>query len=347
VAELYEAILNRVKALPGVRDVGMATALPPTEWINPPFRIVGKPGDPGANGQTAEYDEVSEDYFKTMGIRLLRGRVFTRADSEKAPAVVVINQTLARQFFGGGDALGQIVQVHLNRPNPALADDRPREIVGIVANTRIRPQDEPKPVMYIPYRQHLWDYAGSGLFLIHAQKGFAIRTESADPMVLANAVRKVVADLDPSVAVDDVMPMSQRLSESSTNERFWLRLLGLFAGLAVFLAIVGIYAVIAYAVEQRAHEFGIRTALGAAPQDITRLVLREGLIVTLIGLVIGIAAAFGLTRLIASQLYDVSPMDPLTIVTVAVLLAAVAMLACAIPSRRAAKVDPLRALRTE
>ena len=348
-AEFFGQVLDRLKALPGVRAVGMTTALPPTQWISPPFRIVGKPGAFGDNGQTAQYDEVDEDYFKTMGIRLLRGRTFTAADGQKAAAVVIINQTLARQFFSSTDPLGQVVQVRLNQQNKALADDRPREIVGIVADTRIRPQDDPTPTMYIPYQQHLWDYAGSGLFLIHARKEFAIQTGFAEPMGLANAVRKAVANVDPSVAVENMMPMRQRLrrSESATNERFWLRLLALFAGLAVFLATVGIYAVIAYGVEQRAHEFGIRTALGAVPGDIIRLVVREGLIVTVIGLVVGVGAAFGLTRLIANQLYGVTPMDPLTIATVALLLTAVAMLACVIPCWRAAKMDPLRALRIE
>jgi ABC-type antimicrobial peptide transport system permease subunit len=166
-------------------------------------------------------------------------------------------------------------------------------------------------------------------------------------MDLARSVRQVVADVDASVAVDNMIPMRQRLSESAANERFWLRVLGLFAGLAVFLATVGIYGVISYAVEQRAHEFGIRAALGAGRWDIIRLVVREGLIVTVVGIVIGIGAAFALTRLIANQLYGVTPMDPLTIATVALLLTAVAMLACVIPSRHAAKVDPLRALRVE
>jgi ABC-type antimicrobial peptide transport system permease subunit len=141
--------------------------------------------------------------------------------------------------------------------------------------------------------------------------------------------------------------MRERLSDSAANERFWLRLLALFGGLAVFLAAVGIYGVIAYAVEQRAHEFSIRTALGAGRRDIIRLVVREGLIVTLVGIAIGIGAAFGLTRLIASQLYGVTATDPLTIAVVAVLLTAVAMAACVLPARRAARVDPLRALRVE
>jgi putative ABC transport system permease protein len=347
VANFYGEAMDRVSALPGVRSVGLTTGLPPRLTSNLPFRIVGEAGDPGDNGRIAQYHEVSEDYFETMGIGLVRGRVFTRADNEAAAGVVVVNETLARQFFGNADPLGQVVEVRINQGNPELADDRPREIVGIVSDTRMRLQDDPMPMMYVPYRQHLWDYAGTGPFYIHARKDFAIRTAAADPMVLASAVRQIVADVDASVAVDNIMPMRERLSESAGNERFWLRLLGLFAGLAVFLATVGIYAVISYAVEQRAHEFGIRSALGAGPSDILRLVVREGFIVTLIGLVIGIGAAFALTRLIANQLHDVKPMDPLTIATVALVLTAVAMLACVIPGRRAAKVDPLRALRIE
>ncbi|HEU4618323.1 MAG TPA: ABC transporter permease [Gammaproteobacteria bacterium] len=347
VAVFYEQLMDRLKALPGVRSVGMTTALPPRESLNLPFRIVGEADNPGDNGRAAQYLEVSEDYFETMGVRLLRGRVFTRADNEAAAGVVVINETLARQFFGGKDPLGQVLEARINQGNRDLTDDRPREIVGVVSDTRMRLQDDPVPMMYVPYRQHLWDYAGTGPFYIHARKDFAIRTDAADPMAVAAAVRQVVADVDASVAVDNVMPMRERLSESAANERFWLRLLGLFAGLAVFLATIGIYAVIAYSVEQRAHEFGIRSALGAGPSDIVRLVVREGLFVTVTGLAIGIGAAFALTRLIANQLYGVTPMDPPTIAAVALLLTAVAMLACVIPARHAAKVDPLRALRIE
>jgi putative ABC transport system permease protein len=345
VAIFHREIMDRIRALPGVRSVGMTTGLPPRLGMNPPFRIVGGPGE--LEDRRAQYHEVSEGYFATLGIGLVRGRTLTQTDGETAPAVAVINETLARQYFGAGDALGQIIEVRVNQNNPSLADDRPREIVGIVADTRMRLRNDPVPVIYVPYQQHLWDYAGTGQFYIHAQKDFVIRTDTRDSMVLARAVRQVVADVDPSVAVDNIMPMGERLSQSAANERFWLRLLGLFAGLAVFLATVGIYGVIAYAVEQRAHEFSIRTALGAGRGDIIRLVIREGLIVTLTGLAIGIAGAFALTRLIANQLYGVTPMDPLTIATVALGLTAVAMLACVIPARQAAKVDPLRALRVE
>ena len=343
----YRDVMERIRSLPGVRSVGVTSGLPPRQSITVPFRIVGQPGDPGDSSRTAQYYEASADYFETMGIGLTRGRKFTEADNETAAGVAVINETLARQAFGNADPLGQLIEARINEGNRALADDRPREIVGIIADTRMRLRDDPKPMIYVPYQQHLTDYAGTGEFYVHARKDFAIRTEFADPTSLAKAVRQVVADVDSSVAVDNVIPMRERLFDSAANERFWLRLLVLFGGLAVFLAAVGIYGVIAYAVEQRAHEFSIRTALGAGRRDIIRLVVREGLIVTGVGIVLGVAAAFGLTRLIASQLYGVTPMDPLTIAVVVVLLTTVATLACVIPARHAARADPLRALRVE
>jgi ABC-type antimicrobial peptide transport system permease subunit len=282
-----------------------------------------------------------------MGIGLRRGRTFTDADSENAAGVAIINETLARQYFGDADALGQIIEARVNRGNPDLADDRPREIVGVVADTRMRLRDDPRPMIYVPYQQHLTDYAGTGPFYVHARMDFAIRTDVADSAAVTKAVRQIVTDVDPSVAVDKVVPMRERLFDSAATDRFWLRLLGLFGGLAVFLAAIGIYGVIAYAVEQRAHEFSIRTAMGAGRRDIVLLVVREGLIVTVVGILIGIVAAFLLTRLIASQLYGVTATDPLTIAVVVLLLTAIAMSACVIPARHAANAEPLRALRVE
>ena len=306
-----------------------------------------KPGDPSDEFRNAQYYEVSAEFFETMGIGLRRGRAFTDADGENAAGVAVINETLApavlrRDACAGPDHRGS------HQPgNPDLADDRPREIVGVVADTRMRLRDDPRPMIYVPYQQHLSDYAGTGPFYLHARMDFAIRTELADPAAVTRAVRQIVADVDSSVAVDNVIPMRERLFDSAANDRFWLRLLVLFGGLAVFLATVGIYGVIAYAVEQRAHEFSIRTALGAGRRDIILLVVREGLIVTVVGILIGIGAAFGLTRLIASQLYGVTATDPLTIAIVVLLLTAIAMLACVIPARHAANAEPLRALRVE
>lgn len=347
VTEFHREVMERIRALPGVRAVGVTSGLPPRQSMNVPFRVVGQPGDPSDEFRRAQYYEVSPEFFEAMGIGLKRGRTFTDADGENAAGVAVINETMARQYFGDTDALGQVIEARINQGNPNLTDDRPREIVGVVADTRMRLRDDPRPMFYVPFGQHLWDYAGTGPFYIHARKDFAIRTEFAEPAAVANAVRQIVTDVDASVAVDNVIPMRERLFDSAGNERFWLRLLGLFGGLAVFLATVGIYGVIAYAVEQRAHEFSIRTALGAGRRDIILLVVREGLIVTVAGILIGLAAAFGLTRLIASQLYDVTPTDPLTITIVVLLLTAIAMLACVIPARHAANAEPLKALRVE
>jgi predicted permease len=347
VAEFHREVMERVRALPGVRSVAVTSGLPPRQSITVPFRVVGQAGDPNDEFRNAQYYEVSAEYFETMGVGVRRGRTFTDADAETAPGVAVINETMARQYFADTDPLGQILEARINQGNSALAEDRPREIVGVVADTRMRMRDDPRPMIYVPYQQHLVDYAGTGPFYLHARKDFVIRTELADPTTLTRAVRQIVADVDASVAVDNVIPMRERLFDSAANDRFWLRLLGLFAGLAVFLATVGIYGVIAYAVEQRAHEFSIRTALGAGRRDIVMLVVREGLIVTVVGIVIGLAAAFGLTRLIASQLYGVTATDPLTIVVVVLLLTVIAMLACVLPARHAASAEPLRALRVE
>jgi putative ABC transport system permease protein len=347
VAEFYREVMERVRSLPGVRSVAVTSGLPPRQSMTAPFRIVGQPGDASDEFRNAQYYEVSAEFFQTMGIGLLRGRTFTDADGEKAAGVAIINETLARQYFGDADPLGQILEARINQANPALTDDRAREIVGVVADTRMRLKDEPRPMIYVPYQQHLWDYAGTGEFYLDARKDIAIRTALADPAAVANAIRRVVADVDPSVAVDNVVPMRDRLFDSAANDRFWLRLLSLFGGLAVFLAAVGIYGVIAYAVAQRAHEFSIRTALGAGRRDIVLLVVREGLIVTGVGVAIGIVAAVALTRLIASQLYGVTATDPLTIAIVVLLLTAIAMLACVIPARHAARAEPLKALRVE
>jgi putative ABC transport system permease protein len=347
VAEFYREVMERVNNVPGVRSVGVTSGLPPRQSMTVPFRVVGQAGDPSDEFRNAQYYEASADFFETMGIGLRRGRAFSDADGANAAGVAIINETLARQYFGDTDALGQIIEARINRGNPNLGDDRPREIVGVVADTRMRLRDDPRPMIYVPYQQHLTDYAGTGPFYVHARMDFAIRTELADPAAVTTAVRRIVADVDSSVAVDRVIPMRERLFDSAGNERFWLRLLGLFGALAVFLATVGIYGVISYAVEQRAHEFSIRTAMGAGRRDIVLLVIREGLIVTVIGILIGIGAAFGLTRLIASQLYGVTAMDPLTIAVVVLLLTAIAMLACVVPARHAANVEPLGALRVE
>jgi len=345
ISTFYTDVLARVASLPGVRSVGLTSHLPPASGPSFPIRVVAGSGTGPVNSPT-QYYETSPMFFETMEIPLLRGRAFTDLDGENAPGVAILNETLARQLFGGEDPIGQYVQVNLTGDNSDLEQDRVREVVGLVRDTRTRARSEPIPVTYVPYRQHLTDYAGNVPFFVHGHKDFVVQT-AGEPMAVALAVQRAFAEVDSQIAVDGVMPVQQRLSSAAGNERFWLRLLGLLAGLAVFLAAIGIYGVISYAVEQRTREFGVRVVFGARHADILKLVAREGLLLTMAGLVIGVGAAFGLTRFIANQLYGVTAMDPVTIAAVAMVLVAVAFLASYLPSRRAVRVDPLAALRVE
>jgi predicted permease len=289
---------------------------------------------------------VSPGYFETLRIPIVRGRAFTDLDSQSAPGVAIVNETLAREYFGAEDPIGQRIRVEMNSQNPELEDDREREIVGVVQDTRMSFTQDPFPTLYIPYLQALDHYASNFLIAIHAQHQFAIRT-TGDPEAIVTPVRRAFAETDDSVAVSAIMPMRDRLGQVAGAQQYWMRLLGIFAFLGTVLAATGIYGVISYAVEQRTHEFGIRTTLGAGPLDILRLVVWEGLFVTSIGLAIGVAGTFAATRVIANQLYGVGAMDPATIVAVVFVLLLVGLLACSIPGWRATRLDPSIALRTE
>jgi putative ABC transport system permease protein len=342
-ASFYDRVLERIESLPGVRAAAVTSVLPPSIGPSYPVRVTGR----SENGNLrTQFHEVSTKYFDTVGIPVLRGRAFTGLDGETAPGVAIINETMARMFFNGEDPIGRSIQVILTPPNSPLEQDRPRQIVGIVRDTRPRARIDPMAIVYVPYHQHLTDYAGNVAFFIHAHKDFVVQTDG-DPNRAALSVRQAVADIDPAIAVDDLMPMTDRLAEAAGGERFWVRLLGLFAGLAVFLAALGIYGVISYAVEQRLPEFGIRAMLGARSADILALVARQGIALTIAGLVIGVAAAFGLTRFIANQLYGVTAMDPVTLTAVSLVLVAVAAVACYVPSRRASSTQPLETLRMQ
>jgi putative ABC transport system permease protein len=344
VSRFYGQVLERLAAVPGVESVGFTSALPPGSGLRVPFRVIG--GGPLPDDTVAEYHEVSARFFDAVRVPLLRGRAFAETDHETAPGVIIINETFARQFLSGRDPIGQSIQVDMTRDNPSLAQDRIREVVGVVGDVRMDVRRELVPIVYVPYQQHLTDYAGNNYLAVHTIKHFVVRT-SSDPMRAAPAVRRAFADVDASVAPIGVMPMREALSAAAGGQAFWMRLLGIFAGLGVFLAAVGIYGVISYSVEQRTREFGIRATLGAQNADILKLVLREGIVVTLIGLVIGIGGAFAATRLIQNQLFGVSRMDPTTIAAVTLLLLGVSLVACFIPARRTTRLDPLLALRVE
>jgi putative ABC transport system permease protein len=344
VARFYTQVLERLAALPGVESVGLTSVLPPGSGLRVPLRVIG--GGPVPDDAAAEYHEVSAHFFDAVQVPLLRGRAFSERDQETAPGVIIVNETFARQFLSGRDPIGQSIQVNMTGGNRSLAHDRLREVVGVVGDVRMDVRREFVPIVYVPYQQHLTDYAGNNYLAVHTIKHFVVRT-SADPMRVAPAVRRAFAEVDSAVAPIGVMPMREALSAAAGGQAFWMRLLGIFAGLGVFLAAVGIYGVISYSVEQRTREFGIRATLGAQNADILKLVLREGLVVTLIGLAIGIGGAFAATRLIQNQLFGVSRMDPTTIAAVALLLLGVSLVACFIPARRTTRLDPLLALRGE
>ena len=272
---------------------------------------------------------VSPGYFRVLGIRLLRGRVFSPSDSASAPPVAVINEAMARRFWPDDDPLGQHLAVEWGSSKSGG-----REVVGIVSDVRdVQPQIEPQPKMYVPYLQ-----------LPQSAMQVMVRTR-VDPMKMTAAVKSQIVAVDKDQPVSSVATMAQTLSESTSEPRFRSELLSAFALLAVVLAAVGLYGVIAYSVIQQTHEIGIRMALGAEPRAVSRMVVKHGMVLTLIGIAVGLAGAFALTRLLSDMLYGVQPSDPTSFLAVFLLLAAVGLLASYIPARRATKVDPMVALR--
>jgi len=346
ISNFYTQVLDRLRALPGVVSAASTSNLPPRTGPPLGFRILGDQRVGDEADQATFYHEVSPGYFETMRIPLTRGRAFAERDNESAPGVVIVSETLARQFFGDEDPIGRTVLVDVTEANPGLEADRAREIVGVAGDVRMGLESEFAPIMYVPYRQNLTDYPGFAYFWIHAVQDFVVRT-AGDPAPVAAAAREVFVDVDPTVAVEGMMPMSESLSALAAGRQFWMQLLGIFAGLGIVLAAIGIYGVVSYSVEQRTHEFGIRTALGAQRAEILWLVLREGALLTVLGLILGIGGAFAATRQLESQLFGITRMDPITIAAVTVFLVAVALLACYLPGRRAAALDPVRALRAE
>jgi putative ABC transport system permease protein len=320
----YQQLLERVAALPGVESAGATSEFPLNNQPNDrSFEVQGRTYPPNQKDD-AQYRRIAGDYFRAMGIPLLRGRRFGTQDSSH---VVVVNEPFVRKFFPQGDPLGQYLIIH---NEPVL------EIVGVVGGVRhYSLQNPPLPEMYVPYSHD----PGSSMNL-------AVRA-TVDPAHLASALRSAVAAVDANEPISAVRTMDELISMSLAQPLFSTLLLGLFAVIAMVLAAVGLYGVISYAVSQRTREIGIRMALGAEPRSVLRLVMGQGFRMTALGLAIGLAGAFMLTRLLASLLFEVTPYDAASFAGVSLLLAAVALLACWIPARRAARVDPLVSLRDE
>ncbi len=283
-----------------------------------------------------------------MGVPLLKGRAISDRDIEGAPWVVVVSESFARRFFPNEDPIGKVLYLTLVAfgANLEVAEDHPREIIGVVGDVKFRgPRGQPAQAIYGSYRQHPGEYPG-GFYSFHLWKKLILRT-ATDPTSLAGAIQRIVAEMDKDQVVYDTMTMEEKVSEFVVQPRFWMRLFGIFAGLAVFLAMVGIYGVMSYLVSRRTHEIGVRMAMGADRRQVLKLVVGQGLKLAVVGVTLGIGGSLALTRLVAQYLYEVKPTDPLTFVAVALALTVVALGAAYIPARRATKVDPIVALRYE
>ena len=331
--DFYRGVLARIRNIPGVKSAGMANNLPFTGF-HVSLVLPSPPNSPGGPGSTlgAAGRSVSPGYFQAMGTPLVEGRDFTEAENRMdAPCVRIVNQAMARLYWPGKDAVGQRLPGVC--PKGASA-----AIVGVVVDSKQNSVEaQALPELYEPYAQHPF-----ATFLVT----FAIRTAS-DPLDVAMAVRQAVRQVDCDQPVIQLRTMQEVISESIWRQHVSASLLGIFAAFALILAVVGIYGVMSYSISRRTHEIGIRSALGATRRDVLALVLRQGLLLTLIGLVAGIILALGLTRLLAGLLYGVRPHDPLTFAALSLLLGAVALIGAYIPARRAAGTDPMAALRRE
>jgi predicted permease len=334
--------LERIQALPGVESAALASSLPLEPNFGLGFNIEGRPQDsPLASGGTS-WRYATARYFEVFRIPILRGRAFTDRDEGGAPGVVIINETLARQFFKDQDPLGQRITIGRSM-GPAFAEP-PREIVGVCADARDLGLDsDPGNILYVPLAQ-----IRDGVMALNNRivpLKWAVRTHN-DPFALSAAVKREVESVA-DLAVANIRTMEQVTAASTATSEFNTTLLGIFAFLAILLASIGLYGLMAYSVQQRTVEFGIRLALGADFGGLRNMVLRQAMALALTGIAIGLVAARFLTRLMATLLYGVKPNDPLIFATVAGVLAVVALFAAYIPARRALRIDPIVALRYE
>lgn len=332
--DFYRESVERVAALPGVQVAALGSTVPLNEGqLNLEFLIEGHPRPPlPTQYPWASYDSITPDYFRALGIRLVSGRFFTDADREDAPAVGIVNQAMARRYWPAEGALGRRIRIHDESPT----DSEPIEIVGVVEDVRqMSLSAAALPQFYLPYGQRPWRQC----FLF-------VRSETA-PRGLAASVRRELRGIDRDLAVSELRAMGDYVSVSLDSPRFHAALLVVFAALALALAAVGVFGVVSYSTSQRTRELAVRVALGAQRSDVLRLVVGTGFLPVLVGVGLGLALALALTRTLSTLLFGIVPTDPFTYVAVGLLLGAVALFACYLPSRRATNVDPVVALRSE
>ncbi len=326
-----DQLRQRVQALPGVAGVGTVNILPVNSGNTTRFFIDGDPVPAPGKETEANIRTVSDDYFKTLGVPLLAGRMFDERDTADKPGVVIIGKTIADRMFAGRDPVGMRIKYSSIQGTPDL-------IVGVVGDVKITGIDEAlRPVLYYPFRQNSSTFAN------------LVARTNTDPNTLAGAIRNEVRNLEPDAAILNLRTMDEMIAQTPASfmRRFPALVISIFAGIALLLASIGIYGVVSYSVSQQTHYIGVRMALGASPSDILKMILKQGLLLALLGVGIGVGAAFGLMRLLSTLLYQVSATDVSTFAIVTGTLFAVALLACFLPARRATKVDPLVALRYE
>jgi putative ABC transport system permease protein len=325
------SVLDKLGALPGVSTIGAADALPLSHMEEmAEFTVEGYSNKAG---QLVDSRFATDNYFETIGTPLLAGRFFTQADqAPRAPGVVIVNEAFAKAYFRDRSAIGgHMCLCYFTSGAPSWST-----VVGVVADTRFSNlENTPPSQVYTPFWRQDSD-----------QAYIAIRS-STSPTQMIPAIRRAVASLDPTLAVADIATMDQRVSEAGALRRFQTSLFGIFAAVALFLAAIGLFGVMAYSVKQRTSEIGIRLALGAQPSNVLKLIVTQGMTLTILGICIGVAGAFALTRLLSTLLFGIAPTDPATFIVVSAVLLSASLLACYVPARRAMRVDPMVALRYE
>jgi putative ABC transport system permease protein len=323
--DFYHDVIERLRGLPGVKSVGAVSRLPLAGGNSSrSFTLIGSDKTHDADLRIA-----TSDYFLTMAIPILRGRMFTEQDRTNSQPIVIINEAVARSFFPNEDPVGKFIVLG--------PENIQRQIVGVVGNVRhVRLERSPNAEIYLPLGQMLWP----SMFV-------AVRTEYSNPLVITPSVQNAVWSVNKDVALASVRSMDDLIANSVADRKFTMLLLATFAGAALVLAAIGLFGVMSYSVAQRVREIGVRMALGAERIDIFKLIVREGMLLTVIGLSLGLAAALAMTRLMAGLLFGVSTIDISTFVSLPILLGLVAFLACWLPARRASSVDPMAALRSE
>ncbi len=335
----HRQALQLIAALPGVTGVAIASNLPLEHYtMEVPFDLENAPPHDLNEKPAIPYVSISADYVRTLGIPIKRGRTFTEADNENAPPVAVVNEAFVKRYFPHENPVG--LRVQLNRPilgKNGFEDTVHPEIVGVIGNVKLADLSaEPDPILYVPHAQSIWT----------PNSWFAVRT-SVDPAGLTSAIRRGLMQIDREQPIDQASSIEAQFATRFAEPRFQTQLMGTFAGLALILAIVGIYGVNAYAVAQRQHEIGVRMALGASPGALLGEMVMQGMWLTAIGIFAGLTGAFAMASVLKSVLVGVSATDPATLASVAAILAAVAVAACYFPARKATRIDPAIALRQQ